>query len=130
MPNAQQAGDNECRAFQLENGCHQCGRTSCHDMNANCVASDTRTRPTYRPGNQCFINATLTAIFSAAPIRAALDAALARMEAVDAAPAVADLATNLKALSIRISAYKVNSLQAMYSLGQQSGSLGVSSSVG
>ena len=31
--------------------------------------SDTRTRPTYRPGNQCFINASLTALFACDPVR-------------------------------------------------------------
>ena len=31
--------------------------------------SDTRTRPTYRPGNQCFINASLTALFACGPVR-------------------------------------------------------------
>ena len=31
--------------------------------------SDTRTRPTYRPGNQCFVNASLTALFACGPVR-------------------------------------------------------------
>ena len=31
--------------------------------------SDTRTRPTYRPEKQCFINASLTALFACGPVR-------------------------------------------------------------
>ena len=97
VPNRRQSGDNECRAFQLEHGCHQCGRANCHDTHANCTHRivDTRTRPTCRPQQQCFINATITAVFSAAPIRAALDATLANMDL--------DLLKHLKAIIILIS---------------------------
>ena len=82
---ATHAGSEVCLTVQCAEGCHECGRFGCFVSSPECSSrdpgaadqiageghniADTRTSPTVRSGNQCFINASITALFACPPVR-------------------------------------------------------------
>ena len=67
-------GSVTCIETQKAQGCHGCGVRGCCSANAQCIniirnTEDTRTSGTLRTRQQCFINASATALFASPMVR-------------------------------------------------------------